>query len=178
MNFLRDFTRDLLEDTKSTASYGCLMLDLSEALSWFWPKLQSHIKDTDVYIPEGREDKPHVTVLYGFLPEADLEQIQAIVKKFGPIEFTVTGVSLFDSAPEYDVLIYTVESEKLVQLNKALAGLPISPSKHSYNPHSTLAYLNKGTGQKYLKTFTPVTFSCMDYRFSPADDSEETRFSC
>lgn len=118
---------------------------------------------------KGREDKPHITVRYG-LHSKDTEDVRPIIERFSPIEITLGKTSHFE-AEEFDVVKVDVESPALRALHKALGVVPHTDTHATYNPHLTLAYVQKGYGKLYdgwtalegLKyTFHAVTFSTKD----------------
>lgn len=119
------------------------------------------IPDDDIFEPEGgRETDAHVTVKYGLLePDAALLS-QVIVNrgastptlnKYGAITLTLGKTAMF-STPDYDVVFVTVDSQDLQALNRAISnGVPVAPTAHSeYQPHATVAYVQPGTGVKYV----------------------------
>lgn len=102
----------------------------------------------------GREDQPHVTVLYGIDPKVDVQKIKDVVKGTGPIEITLGKTSTFTTNKDYDVLKVDVKSDELNSVNKIIdekVGAPGSTFK-DYKPHITLAYLKKGSGEKYINS--------------------------
>ena len=56
----------LLEKENANYSYGCVMIDV-DISDKEWETIQSLIDDEDIFEGEqyGREDAPHVTLLYG-----------------------------------------------------------------------------------------------------------------
>jgi SPP1 gp7 family putative phage head morphogenesis protein len=111
-------------------------------------QVQSQIDPKDVV---KIEDEPHVTVRYGLHPEPGLgAKVQKIIDGVGPIALEVGGLSLFQK-PEFDVLKCDVEGSKLRLLNGLLKQLPHTDTYPTYSPHLTIAYLQPGTGAKYLE---------------------------
>lgn len=113
------------------------------------------------------ETEPHITVKYGLLTQ-DPKQVEELVTKYGPIWVSLGNLSLFESE-EQDVLKMSVRSLGLENLNRLVGLLPNEDSYKVYNPHMTIAYLNPGTGVKYIQdpsflewydfVFTKLTFS-------------------
>jgi 2'-5' RNA ligase len=62
----------------------------------------------------------------------------------------IDGVSLFEN-PEFDVVkLDVIKTSNLEEINKRLSELPNSNQFPEYKPHITLAYIKKGSGQKYI----------------------------
>ena len=99
---------------------------------------------------DGREDKPHVTVLYG-LHGVDAGKARRVLANEPPITVTFGKTSYFSNSESDsgDVLKVDVESDDLRRLNKRLAKLPHTNTHAGYAPHATIAYLKPGTGKKY-----------------------------
>lgn len=131
--------------------FGCLMLDFEFP---DWTSLLAKIDKEDLYKPdEGRygiEDKPHITVLYGFHDEVVSKTITDKLGEllFMPINITIDGIDIFENQ-DYDVVKLNVESEELRHLNKLCSELPHTTDYPDYKPHMTLAYVQKGLGSKY-----------------------------
>jgi hypothetical protein len=123
---------------------------------------------SDSYGPEyGLEDKPHITALYG-LTDADPEPVRKLLEEFGKVTATLGEVSLFENADKpYDVVKVDIHGEDLKRLNERLRTLPHSSDFPDYHPHLTIAYVKKGTGQKYVgkKSFTgrKITFDTLHF---------------
>lgn len=140
------------KETSGKHDYGCLMVNVE------YPEItyiHSLIKTGDIYFGDdvnryGLEDEPHVTLLYGLLPEVKLDDIIPYLSEFNIKGVYVTGISVFENE-EFDVLKLDIAMDELGLINRVLSeNLPVVPSEHSYNPHLTLAYLHKGTGQMYV----------------------------
>lgn len=94
---------------------------------------------------DGRERKPHITVLYGLVNASDYFDIRKVCKAHGPIEFQIGPVKAFRNAEaEHDVLVHEILSESLHQLNAALSNFENENSYPDYKPHMTLSYVKKG----------------------------------
>lgn len=136
--------------------YGCLMLEVSLKN---WTNILDLVDDNDVNVEAGgKEDKPHVTVLYGFTGDIDYNKIMQVVKETtGNHEFYIelNKLSLFENEG-FDVLKFDVDSSMLHELNKICKEtFPNKESYPDYKPHVTVAYLNKGEGSKYIKKIKP-----------------------
>lgn len=161
---------------------GCLMAAVKinpDSLTEWEDKVISKIRDSDL-TEDGIESWPHVTVKYGF----DCDQVSPdLIKQFlpkVPLIAKITGVDLFRNE-ECDVLHYTIESEELVNLHDKLEALPHKEFYSKYNPHVTIAYLKKGVGEKYLKTFNDLelffgtTLVLKDFRYSYEIEGEKLK---
>jgi len=97
----------------------------------------------------GREDEPHVTVLYGLTRSPELFKIMRRLRETAPFDVELGGVSFFGNRPEYDVVKVDVVSPGLVELNGWLKkNCTVEQTYPDYRPHMTLAYV--------LKESTPV----------------------
>lgn len=143
----------LFLETDKPHRFSCVMavIDNPEKILDF----NKQIAEKDVYQEEGREDKPHITVLYG-LHTTNPNDIKKIIKDFGTIKATLGKISKFDNKPEYDVLKIDVKSPELHALNKALKKLPFTSDYPKYEPHATLAYVKKGHCQDLIDDDTFV----------------------
>ncbi len=153
MNFL---TEQLLrEKLGQTYSKDCVLLltDFPEFESF-----QNKISEEDLYIEDGKygkENEPHITILYGLLSgEYKTQQIEEILNPYIRIQYFLKGVSLFENPNNpYDVVKIDVSSDNLANINNALKELPYENDYPEYHPHMTLAYVKKGEGQKYIEPF-------------------------
>lgn len=147
----------LNEDVKKTekVEFGALMLFLDVPV---WKKITSVIKKDDIYEIDdefGIETEPHVTILYGFHSNVDAKQVFDLYKKnfdLKPIEIGVEGISIFENK-EFDVVKMDVDSKILTEMNSVMRELPNTNTYPEYHAHITLAYVKKGTGEKYVKKF-------------------------
>lgn len=105
---------------------------------------------------DGREAQPHVTVKYGLHDDDPAAAINALAGE-GPIKITFGAISLFKGkTPEDpDVLKVDIKSPDLHRLNGKIAGLPHTDTFPKYRPHLTLAYVKRGTGDKYAGKIVP-----------------------
>jgi 2'-5' RNA ligase len=92
----------------------------------------------------GREDEPHVTVLYGLLDEADMFKIRRYLSGVDPFFIELGEVSLFSNKPEYDVVKVDILSDPLQDVHKWIReNCKNSLTYPDYHPHMTLAYTKK-----------------------------------
>lgn len=166
----------LMENQKF--DYGCLMVKFTP--SW-WHKFLNEINDEDLYDKKGedlgKEEESHVTILFGFKDnEIKTEDIKNIVKDTQSFTIELTGISYFDNE-EYDVLKFDVKSNKLHELNNKASNLPHEQLYPDYNPHMTIAYLQKGTADKYTKKFNNPIELKSEYFYYTDTNGEKTYFN-
>jgi len=159
MHILNNFqswksSKNVSESSDQVYEYCCAMLyfDMPQMRD-----LHNQIDENDVYHQEGDrtfglETEPHVTLLYGLHNDVDPDQVMSVCKNRQYPSLTLKNASCFDN-PEYDVLKFDVDSQDLHDVNSELSKLPHTTSFPDYHPHSTVAYLKKGTGQKYMDLF-------------------------
>jgi len=123
-----------------------------DVASAFLDRFQAHIDPNDLH-EEGRELEPHVTVQYG-LHDSDPDAVAKAVASCRPVPIVFIKPEIFE-VPEkgFEVLVYSVEkTPELLALRKAVAGSgETTETFPTYQPHVTIAYLNPGSGEKYLK---------------------------
>jgi 2'-5' RNA ligase len=135
------------------------------------------IPDADL-ADKGREEEPHVTVLYGLEGE-DPKEVADLLKGEKPIKAKIQGVSIFPAkeAGDYDVVKLDIDSPDLRRLNTKLKqNLPYTSDYPDYKPHVTLAYVKAGTGKKYagrvLKGVSGETITVPSVTFSAKDGTK------
>jgi len=169
----------LLEAKKRNLEYGCVMLYPTIIKNW-----NSHlsiIDNEDLYDKEGYglEKEPHVTVLYGLhIDETDPNIIKDVLKLFNPISVEINRISIFENE-EYDVVKYEVPViPELKQYHETIKSLfPYTSSYDKYSPHITIAYVNPGTGKKYVgkvKKFK-IDFDKAVYSYKKPKESKYTK---
>ena len=155
---IRDLVRKALlteaEKKDHKREYGCLMVFL-DVNKKSWKELQDMIEEEDLYTEEGddgygREDDPHVTILYGLHADIKDEDIEEDINEIKEPKIAFKSISSFDN-PKYDVLKFDVESKDLHKLNKEFQEYPFTSNFPDYHPHCTIAYLKPGKAEKYIK---------------------------
>jgi len=148
--------------------YGCLMLDLQVE---GWDDLKLLVDPEDVHDSGldfgGIQEDPHVTVLFGYHDDVKPGDVMMAAEDIvpGDIELELNTLSVFEN-DEYDVLKFEVVSKELTDLNSKMKSKFNHTNTHTgYNPHVTLAYVKKGTGQKYEKVFQE-SFKAMGEKFN------------
>lgn len=151
MKHIKLFEQFVSEKSGDSYSSGCVMLYFDFPMM---NKIHDGINPDDLYEEEGDrtfgiEDEPHCTLLYGLEGSVTVEEVKEIldVHTFGTCK--VHNASLFEN--DYDVLKFDVRGDSLHDCNKALCELPYNNQYPDYHPHMTIAYLKKGTGDKYRK---------------------------
>lgn len=150
---------DILLEDKGPHKYSCVMINLPEELSQeiiAWGRLQ--VKDEDVFVDEkggcGREEEPHVTVLYGLLDEKPSDMLLQVFEHTAPFDIKLGPCSLFRNG-EYDVLKMEVISPFLHALNRNVCSVVAYENDYpDYKPHVTIAYVKPGTADR-LEGATP-----------------------
>lgn len=139
------------ESKDQTYNYGCSMVYFD------FPKMNeihSMIEDEDIYTEDGNshglETEPHATLLYGLHSDEieDNDVLHASTKLGIPSELKLHNASCFNN-DKYDVLKFDVDDDHLHKINGELTKLPHTTDYPDYHPHSTIAYLKKGSGEKY-----------------------------
>jgi len=144
-----------LNEAKETYDYGCVMVyfkcpEISNIQSAIKTE---HLDDSK----KGIEDEHHVTLLYGIHShQVSDKEVMAAAKGFaGTIE--LKNVSMFQN--ECDVLKFEAVNPTLHACNFNLRQLPHTSTYPDYVPHSTIAYLKKGMGQRYVDQFDDVAYT-------------------
>lgn len=171
----------LLEKKGDSHSYGCVMLffDIGKGN---WKNIQSLIDDEDIYTGEGdqsygREDEPHVTILYGLHDDIEDSTIEDLIDEIKPTKLTLKKISLFEN-DKFDVIKFDVigaSEGKLGKMNAKFAELPHTTDFPDYHPHATIAYVKTGTGKKYVQNLSSedaITVECNNVVYSKADDTK------
>lgn len=183
---VNDAVNDNDKDEKPLYEYDCLMLDvvLPDELN-----AGNTIDEADLYTEEdkggryGLETDPHVTIMYGLHNnEYDVKELEEDVKAMvssmedSTVNFNVTGIGIFENE-KYDVVKYDVESADCNALNEHIQEVyPFTSDYPDYKAHMTIAYVKKGEGSKYVKTFEePVKLTSNSFTLSLASTDEKTK---
>lgn len=153
-------------ESKSGKLYklGCVMVYLNIKN---WESITSNISEEDLYKPGesryGRETDPHITILYGLHKEVEENDIIEAFKDYNSKDTTieVDKIDIFENE-YFDVVKMDVISEFLTNMNKKLSTLPHTSDFPNYKPHITIAYVNKGCGDKYAQSNYKYTFNDID----------------
>lgn len=123
-----------------------------------WDEAIKLVPEQDLYTEGekfGKENEPHITLLYGLLPgKYNDDQIKNILSSYTKISYTITGIGVFENADRpYDVISFDIKSEECNAINSELKKIPYENDFPEYHPHLTIAYLKKGLGKHYIKQF-------------------------
>lgn len=135
--------------------FGCLMayFDIPD-----WNKILDRINDNDLYDDGsgtfGKENEPHITVLYGFHDDVTYKDFIEILEKHGTeFTFKTNKISLFENEL-FDVVKFDIEpTQQILDLRNDVMELPHTLTYKDYHPHMTVAYVKKGMGKKYVNDF-------------------------
>lgn len=145
------FERAMNENQDRKYEYGGLLAHLDIP---FWNDIMDQINDEEVYMPEeyGKEWETHCTVLYGIDDtQVSVDDVRELIKDVEPFKVYLTSISIFDNE-EFDVLKFDVESQAIHDLHDKVANaFPHEQMYPTYKPHVTIAYLQKGYGEKYTR---------------------------
>lgn len=144
---LPNTTKGLQDEVEAPHQFSCVMVEVplgDVARKLFW--MQDDISEEDL-TDEGKEDRLHITVLYG-LHTTEPDEIAELVQGFGPIKVRLGRTSLF-SNEDADVVKVEVESPDLARLHTLLTTLEHTSTHPHYRPHITLAYVIANGGSKY-----------------------------
>lgn len=95
----------------------------------------------------GREDEPHVTVLYGIHTRYP-RQIYQVLRNEQSIHIQLHDVHVFNEMEWFDVVTIKVSSPELERLNAKLRGQIKHFNRYkTYIPHITLAYVEKSSAR-------------------------------
>jgi len=146
------FNEQKKEEKEKVYDFCCAMIyfDLPDM-----KKLHTIIDEDDIYTEEdddsyGLEKHPHTTLLYGLHEDVNPDDVKDICINYSFETLTLHNCSSFNSE-KFDVLKFDVKGENLFECNEELAQLPHTTDHPDYHPHSTIAYLKKGTAKKYIK---------------------------
>ena len=153
-----------VEKTNKTYDYHSTQIDLDSDKDLL-DFANSIVLDKFIYNDEndeyGREDEPHITVLYGLIDKVKPSEVQDIIygEEFECFPIRFGGITSFriDDKP-YDVLKIDVISEHLEKLHYLLRDrLPNENTFPEYCPHFTIAYVKKGTCKDIEEEYTHLT---------------------
>lgn len=143
---------EIIKEGNKGGKFGYIGLHFNVNLE---KKLKDFFKEEDLH-ENGIEEDPHVTVLYGFLPEVKKEDINMFMedKCIFRKDINFTRISLFENS-EFDVVKLDVDSDKLHKYNKFFTdNFPYETNFPNYHPHLTIAYVKKGKGKYYVTGHT------------------------
>lgn len=116
-----------------------------EVMLWGYKK----VKDKDLYTPpedyiHGREEEPHVTVLYGIHSQLPTE-VTKLISNGLSFDIKLKNVSIFTNNAMFDVVKVEAISPSLNYFNSLLRNnVGNTQYFNNYQPHVTVAYIKKG----------------------------------
>jgi 2'-5' RNA ligase len=147
----------LVERDASTLPEKCsTQCNLPENIAGPIIRLAELVKDEHLH-EYGRENEPHITVLYGIKPTPSaLNETEHALRECGPVKASLGDLSKF-SNESFDVLNFEIISEDLHNLNGNLSEkLDYQNDYPEYNPHLTIAYVKPGMGDFYIQKMKDV----------------------
>jgi 2'-5' RNA ligase len=157
----------LTEDRNNSISHGCLMAMLSKEVSEKIINFGKRVIGEDQLYTEGnefgRESESHVTIKYGFTKDLNELEIRQLLKDQKPFMVEIFGLDKFTTNPKFDVAVFKVNSPVLSKLNEAASKFPNDDEYPEYNPHLTLAYVQKGKFpfvKENMKLRVPIKTLC------------------
>lgn len=141
---------EFLFKNNTEVSYSCLMMMLPSYLTntiMMWA--QTYLPRDVIDPTEGIEKESHITVLFGLLTDFYPDVIPSL-RGIRRITAELGNISVFENDDRPDVLKIDVVSPDLVKLNQTIKhNLKFEENHPGYNPHVTIAYLNKGEGRRF-----------------------------
>ena len=138
--------------------YGCVMVEVPVSN---WNEITSIINKDDLYEVEGEnygiQQNSHLTLLYGLKSNITKEQVEQVLAKTidnDKIIIEIENIDTFEN-DNFDVVKFNIKkTEQLQRIFDTLSELPNENTFPDYKPHMTIAYVKKGLGKKYTKTYS------------------------
>lgn len=186
------------EDKKK--EFGCVMLMYEPKQ---FENLINKIEKNDLYIDtedpvkqSGVPEEFHTTLLYGLEPKVTAKEVEQKLNTplneidtgvdysgldysfFNLVDKTkikAKGIKIFSNHNKpYDVVVIEMQKEPFRFANDVLKLLPYQNEYPEYIPHTTLAYVKKGMGEKYKSMdITKIDFTPIDVVYSQAEQGME-----
>ena len=142
--------------------------------------LQKKIPSRELYTEEDDEDyglekQSHVTLVPCLDNDIDIDKLKSYLKPIDEYDIVLTDISKFE-CEEFDVLKCAVKSKALKDTNKEIVDKFETHSEYKdYNPHMTIAYMKKGTADKYLKKILDklILLKAKNFNFSYFDGNKD-----
>ena len=168
---MHKFAKALLKEDVVKLPYGCIMVTFAlPKWQWFVNELidPNDLKPQRWMEGKAMYDQPHCSILYGLAPNVTIDEVRPLLMHLDNIDVEFTGISCFETE-RCDVVKFDCESPQLRALSKIIRTLPHEDPHSTYNIHATIAYVNKGEGEKYIKKITPFTLKPDGYLNSSPD---------
>lgn len=121
----------------------------------------------------GIEKDTHVTLVPCLDNDIDINELKKMLEPLDKYVLMLNNVSMFTNNEKYDVLKCDAHSMVLSDTNKKITDVfPTHSEYKEYNPHVTVAYLNKDIGSKYTQDILSplVVLKPKRFHFSYVDD--------
>lgn len=174
--------RTFLAEAKTEYDFSSTQINLPAALAtrileWGDEEVPDSDLFTDPNDPSfGREDEPHITILYG-LHTADPKPVEKLLHGEKSFQVTLGKLSLFTTNDKFDVLKIDAEGKGLHYLYKLFSNnLKATETYPRYIPHVTIAYVKKGKANHFVgsKVFQGETFDADALVFSSKNGKKTT----
>jgi len=174
----KSIAKNLLIEREGTFSKCSTQVNLKDGANLVL-KMANAVRDEDLH-EYGRENNPHITVLYGITPNVSaFKNTTDAIKKYpkDKINVTIGGCSKFENNKEgFEVVKFDIISDDLHELNKIITdNVDYTTDYPDYHPHMTVAYVLPGKADKYCKAFNNAMagkkFSLDTVMFSNTDGS-------
>lgn len=147
--------REVAASGEHRYQFASTQFDLPDDIAAVFRHVAAGIADDDL-AQDGREDTPHITLLYGLhdTSPATMEAIHDLCAKTAPLTLTFGPLDVFppsQTGEDYAVLKAPVMGTGLRTLRTALAKkIPNTQTHAGYKPHATLAYLTPDAVARYV----------------------------
>lgn len=148
--------------------YGVVMLQVKFN---YWNKILNQVLEDDLYIDEkeniyGYEHEPHLTLLYGLHENIDHDAVIDYLHTIKPIEIELKKISYFTN-DNFDVLKIECSPDNLLEYRDYLMNnFKNTQMFDEFSPHITIAYLKKGTAEKYCKDIDNIQLKTTEVKYS------------
>lgn len=152
--------------------YACIMLEYE--MPNFIKEIQKKIPKEDIYFGEseeetddyGIEDECHITIVYGLENSVNFKDIEPYLFKLKDYQTILVNISTFENS-KFDVLKVGVKCQLASESNKQInENFDVHATYKEYNPHMTIAYMKKGTAEKYKKDILDKLEIITPYEFN------------
>jgi 2'-5' RNA ligase len=156
----------------------CIMADVpqKESMLDFIKKIPTECVYEEAGKHYGKENNPHVTVMYGLSPVEENRVKELLTKVPKKIMAELGQISKFENAnAPYDVLKIEVKSSHLSKIHEMIRkNFDNNYQWPEYNPHVTLAYVKKGTCNEYVgnKTFEGMKLMFEAFMYNNGDRNQ------
>ena len=169
-----------MKHKNTSREYAFLMIDYEKPS--FIDELQSKIKKDELYIEDdnddyGLEKNAHVTLVPCLDNDIDLKKLKTYLDDISKYDIILTDISKFE-CDDFDVLKCAAKSKALNDTNnKIVKDFETHSEYKDYTPHLTIAYMQHGMADKYLKDILPklIHLKPKNFHFSYVDENGEEK---